>query len=65
MMIQEKKMWWRRCEEKGFGEEKTQDMKISTACDLPLAFSLIIPTFKITGQLVKEGYNATNGQFIF
>lgn len=33
--------------------------------DLPLAFALILPTSKITGELVKEGYDVTNGQFIF
>ena len=37
------------------------------ASELPLAFALIIPTSKLTGRIATkaEGYDVTNGQFIF
>ncbi|KAA1079344.1 hypothetical protein PGT21_008663 [Puccinia graminis f. sp. tritici] len=33
--------------------------------ELPLAFALIIPTSKLTGKIVNDDYDVTNGQFIF
>ncbi|KAA1130719.1 hypothetical protein PGTUg99_004875 [Puccinia graminis f. sp. tritici] len=33
--------------------------------ELPLAFAMVIPTSKKTGQFAPKGYNVQNGQFIF
>ncbi|WAQ86079.1 hypothetical protein PtA15_6A709 [Puccinia triticina] len=35
------------------------------ATDLPLAFAMILPTAKKTGQIAPPGYKVENGQFIF
>ncbi|OAV86938.1 hypothetical protein PTTG_29657 [Puccinia triticina 1-1 BBBD Race 1] len=33
--------------------------------ELPLAFALVIPTSRITGEIATTGYDVQNGQFIF
>jgi len=42
-----------------------QHLDTGDLSELPLAFALIIPTLKSTGQIATEGYDVENGQFIF